>query len=226
MLLANRLLWREHCQRAAANRRLSVDRDKHGALAVWAAGAPHPGVEQGEEESQAQQADDRHQVRRRHHRQRLVVYHAEQAEQKYHISWTQMEECNSKSNKNELDKKKKARKDQRFEQKHGTDRFWNFDYYRWRDGFAPTLYRVHSHDPSIPSHREKEVVWPDFQLMRVPEEPVCIHFFRQNPVFTSLHWKSLVHVVAPQDDFVWCNVYKKESGSTNTRTYTLDSPLH
>ncbi len=77
---ASRLLWREHCQRVAANRRLSVDRDKHGALAMWAAGAPHPGVEQGEDESQAQQADDRHQVRRRHHRQRLVVYHAEQAE--------------------------------------------------------------------------------------------------------------------------------------------------
>jgi hypothetical protein len=26
--------------------------------------------------------------------------------------------------------------------------------------------------------------------MRVPEEPVCIHLFRQNPVFTSLHFKS------------------------------------
>ncbi len=77
---ASRLLCREHCQRAAANRRLGVDRDKHGALAVWAAGAPHTRVEQGEDEAQAQQADDRHQVRRRHHRQRLVVYHAEQAE--------------------------------------------------------------------------------------------------------------------------------------------------
>jgi hypothetical protein len=31
--------------------------------------------------------------------------------------------------------------------------------------------------------------------MRVPEEPVCIDLFRQNPVFTSLHLKSpvLVH---------------------------------
>ncbi len=26
--------------------------------------------------------------------------------------------------------------------------------------------------------------------MRVPEEPICNHFFRQNPVFTSLHLKS------------------------------------
>jgi hypothetical protein len=30
--------------------------------------------------------------------------------------------------------------------------------------------------------------------MRVPEEPVCIDLFRQNPVFTSLHLKSPVHV--------------------------------
>jgi len=31
--------------------------------------------------------------------------------------------------------------------------------------------------------------------MRVPEEPVYIHLFRQNPVFTSLHLKSPVYVV-------------------------------
>jgi hypothetical protein len=30
--------------------------------------------------------------------------------------------------------------------------------------------------------------------MSVPEEPVCIYLFRRNPVFTSLHLKSLVHV--------------------------------
>jgi hypothetical protein len=30
--------------------------------------------------------------------------------------------------------------------------------------------------------------------MRVPEEPVFIDLFRQNPVFTSLHLKSPVHV--------------------------------
>jgi hypothetical protein len=30
--------------------------------------------------------------------------------------------------------------------------------------------------------------------MRVPEEPVCIDLFRQNPVFTSLRLKSPVHV--------------------------------
>jgi hypothetical protein len=33
--------------------------------------------------------------------------------------------------------------------------------------------------------------------MRVPEEPVCIDLFRQNPVFTSLHLKYPVHVVPP-----------------------------
>jgi hypothetical protein len=57
--------------------------------------------------------------------------------------------------------------------------------------------RVHSHAPSIQSHRGTKVVRPDFQPMRVPEEPVCIHLFRQNPVFTSLHLKSPVHVVPP-----------------------------
>jgi hypothetical protein len=34
--------------------------------------------------------------------------------------------------------------------------------------------------------------------MRVPEEPVRIRFFRENPVFTSLHLKSPVHVVPPR----------------------------
>ncbi len=54
--------------------------------------------------------------------------------------------------------------------------------------------RVRSHAPSIQSHRGTKVVWPDFQPMRVLEEPVCIELFRQNPVFTSLHFKSPVHV--------------------------------
>jgi hypothetical protein len=35
--------------------------------------------------------------------------------------------------------------------------------------------------------------------MRVPEAPVCIHLSRKNPVFTSLHLKSPVHVVPPQE---------------------------
>ncbi len=37
---------------------------------------------------------------------------------------------------------------------------------------------VRSHAPSIRSHRGTKVVWPDFQPMRVPEEPVCIDLFR------------------------------------------------
>ena len=56
------------------------------------------------------------------------------------------------------------------------------------------VYWVRSHAPSIRSHRGIKVVWPDFQPMRVPEEPVCVHLFRQKPVFTSLHLKSPVHV--------------------------------
>ncbi len=41
--------------------------------------------------------------------------------------------------------------------------------------------------------------------MRVPEEPVCIDIFRQNPVFTSLHLKSPVHVhrLSIQKPQVW-----------------------
>ncbi len=56
---------------------------------------------------------------------------------------------------------------------------------------------VHRHAPSIRSHKGTKVVWPDFQPMRVPEEPVCILLFPKNPVFTFLHLKSLVHVAPP-----------------------------
>ncbi len=48
-----------------------------------------------------------------------------------------------------------------------------------------------------PIEGHKCMVCPDFQPKRVPEEPVCIYLFRQNPVFTSLHLKSPVHVVPP-----------------------------
>jgi hypothetical protein len=56
---------------------------------------------------------------------------------------------------------------------------------------------VCSHAPSIPSHRGTKVVWPDFQPMRVPEEPVCIDLFWQKPVITSLHLKYPVLVAPP-----------------------------
>ncbi len=62
--------------------------------------------------------------------------------------------------------------------------------------------RVHSHAPSIRSHRGIQVVWPDFQPMRVQEEPVCVHLVRQKPVFTSLHLKSPVHVHRLSSEFV------------------------
>ncbi len=76
----------------------------------------------------------------------------------------------------------------------------------WKSGqttFVPLWDRMEgtwlrSHAPSIRSHRGTKVVWSDFQPMRVPEEPVCIQLFRQNPVFTSLLLKSPVHVVPPQ----------------------------
>ncbi len=45
-------------------------------------------------------------------------------------------------------------------------------------GWGVEMYRVRSHAPSIRSHRGTKVVWPDFQPMRVPEEPVCIELFR------------------------------------------------
>ncbi len=41
------------------------------------------------------------------------------------------------------------------------------------------------------------MVCPDFQPIRVSEEPVCIYPFRQNPVFTSLRLRSPAHVVPP-----------------------------
>ncbi len=63
--------------------------------------------------------------------------------------------------------------------------------------------RVRSHAPSILSHRGTKVVWPDFQPMRVPEEPVCIQFCWQNLDFTSLHFKSPIHVVPPLISSQW-----------------------
>ncbi len=63
--------------------------------------------------------------------------------------------------------------------------------------------RAHSHAPSIRSHRGKKVVWPDFQLMRVSEEPVCIYLLRQNPVFTSLHPFMSYHLRGFQRDFIY-----------------------
>jgi hypothetical protein len=63
----------------------------------------------------------------------------------------------------------------------------------------PQASRVRSNAPSIWSHRETKVVWPDFQPIRVPEEPVCIDLFWQNQVFTSLHLKYPVHVIPPQE---------------------------
>ncbi len=44
------------------------------------------------------------------------------------------------------------------------------------------------------------MIFPDLQPMRVSAEPVCIHLFRQNPVFTSLYLRSPVHVVPPQSE--------------------------
>jgi hypothetical protein len=51
-------------------------------------------------------------------------------------------------------------------------------------------------------HRGTKVVFPDFKPMRVPEEPVCIHLFRQNSVFTSLHLRSTVYFVPPLESLV------------------------
>ncbi len=45
--------------------------------------------------------------------------------------------------------------------------------------------------------------------MRVPEEPVCIHLFYRNPVFTSLHLKSPVHVVPPQEGGIEVGAFEK-----------------
>jgi hypothetical protein len=55
-------------------------------------------------------------------------------------------------------------------------------------------YRV---PPFGPIERHKGF-FPDFQPIRVSEDPVCIYLFRQKPVFTSLHLRSPVHVVPPQ----------------------------
>jgi hypothetical protein len=60
--------------------------------------------------------------------------------------------------------------------------------------FAPAswIYMGHSLKRDI-----RKCFFPDSQPMRVSEEPVCIDHFRQNPVFSSLHLRSPVHVVPP-----------------------------
>ncbi len=71
---------------------------------------------------------------------------------------------------------------------------------RWCTVLYLPVHWVRTHAPSIRSHRGTIVVWPDFQPMRVPEEPVYIDLFRKNPVFSSLHLKYHVHVVPPLED--------------------------
>ncbi len=60
------------------------------------------------------------------------------------------------------------------------------------------FFTVHCHAPPPPPLRSHRVVLPDFQPIRVSEEPVSINLFRQNPVFTSLHLRSPVLVLPPQ----------------------------
>jgi hypothetical protein len=47
-----------------------------------------------------------------------------------------------------------------------------------------------------------------FTANESPEEPVCIHLFRQNPVFNSLHLKSPVHVVPPLEKKKCVHLYR------------------
>jgi hypothetical protein len=74
-----------------------------------------------------------------------------------------------------------------------------------------TVNRVHSHTPYIRSHRGTELVFLDFQPMRVSEEPVSIDLNRQNPVFTSLYLRFTVHVVPPQESEYVHNIVRDPS---------------
>jgi hypothetical protein len=69
----------------------------------------------------------------------------------------------------------------------------------WRPYSSTSI--LHSHAPPIRSQRGTSVVLPDFHPMRVSEETVCINLFWQNPVFTSLHLRSPIHVV-PSQEFI------------------------
>jgi hypothetical protein len=61
--------------------------------------------------------------------------------------------------------------------------------------------------------------------MRVPEEPVCIDIFRQNPVFTSLHLKYPVHVVLPQSRGCFYLLHRKISNNISDDTHWLNLGL-
>jgi hypothetical protein len=68
------------------------------------------------------------------------------------------------------------------------------------------------------------MVRPDFQPMRVPEEPVCIDLFRLNPVFTSLHLKSPVHVVPTLYSLAECETPQLPPLPTPAFTLTVSPP--
>ncbi len=55
----------------------------------------------------------------------------------------------------------------------------------------------YSESPPFGPIEEYKWFFTDFQTMIVSEEPDCIYLFRQYPVFTSQHLKSLVYVVPP-----------------------------
>jgi hypothetical protein len=63
--------------------------------------------------------------------------------------------------------------------------------------------------------------------MRVPEEPVCIDLFRQNPVFTSLHLKSPVHVHRLRQtdgkSLVWFGEIERKLAKLSKTTFTYRS---
>ncbi len=54
--------------------------------------------------------------------------------------------------------------------------------------FSGYLNWVRSHAPSIRSHRGTKVVWPDFQPMRVPEEPVTLIYFGKIQFLNPCIW--------------------------------------
>ncbi len=51
-----------------------------------------------------------------------------------------------------------------------------------------SMHRLYSHAPSIRSHRDKCMVFPDIQPKRVSEEPVSIYLFRQIQFLPPCIW--------------------------------------
>ncbi len=80
---------------------------------------------------------------------------------------------------------------------------------------------VHSHAPSIRSHRGQKWFFQFSSKWDSQENRVCIFSFRQNPVFASLYLRSPVHVVPPLLGEEYRELCRVANHQKTTNSFTL-----